>query len=90
MSRGTGAGLMTFGVVLGVIGAIMRFAVTVTTTGFNINVAGDILMVVGIGALLIGLILVIVGSSSRSTTEERIERTPGGEVRVADQYNRAP
>jgi len=82
---------MTFGVVLGVIGAIMRFAVTVTTTGFNINVAGDILMVVGIGALLIGLILVIVGSSSRSTTEERIERTPGGgEVRVADQYNRAP
>ena len=39
---------------------------------------------------VIGLILVIVGSSSRSTTEERIERTPGGEVRVADQYNRAP
>jgi len=90
MNRGTGAGLMSFGVVLGVMGAIMRFAVTVTTTGFNINVAGDILMVVGIGALLIGLILVIVGSSSRSTTEERIERTPGGEVRVADQYNRAP
>jgi hypothetical protein len=81
---------MTFGVVLGAIGAIMRFAVTVTTTGFNINVAGDILMVVGVGALLIGLILVIVGSSSRSTTEERVERTPGGEVRVADHYNRAP
>ena len=90
MNRTAGAGLLTFGVVLGVIGAIMRFAVTVTTTGFNINVAGDILMVVGIGAVLIGLILVIVGSSSRTTTEERVERTPGGEVRVADQYNRAP
>lgn len=89
MNRTTGAGLLTFGFVLGVIGAIMRFAVTATTTGFNINVAGDILMVVGIGAVLIGLILVIVGSSSRTTTEERVERTPGGEVRVADQYNRA-
>ena len=29
-----------FGVVLGVVGAIMAFAITVHTRGFNINTAG--------------------------------------------------
>jgi hypothetical protein len=37
MNRGTGTGLIAFGVVLGVVGAIMAFAITVNTRGFNIN-----------------------------------------------------
>ena len=40
MNRGTGTGLIVFGVVLGVVGAIMAFAITVHTRGFNINTAG--------------------------------------------------
>jgi hypothetical protein len=35
MNRGTGTGLIAFGVVLGVVGAIMAFAITVHTRGFN-------------------------------------------------------
>jgi hypothetical protein len=45
---GAGTGLVIFAV-----GAIMRFAVTVTTQGFNIHTIGVILMIVGgIGFLL--------------------------------------
>lgn len=38
------------------VGAILRFATTVTTTGFNIHVIGIILMIVG----AIGLVLSLV------------------------------
>jgi hypothetical protein len=45
---GIGTGLVIFAV-----GAIMRFAVTVTATGFNIHTIGVILMIVGgVGILL--------------------------------------
>src|SRR6266436_6011253 len=66
MGRTTGAGLITFGFVLGVVGAIMRFAVHVRTTGFNIHTAGVILLVVGIIAVLAGSILVGFGGRNRS------------------------
>jgi hypothetical protein len=35
------------------VGAILRFAVTVTTTGFNLHTIGLILMIVGIVGLVI-------------------------------------
>jgi hypothetical protein len=38
------------------LGAIMRYAVTATTSGFSIHTAGTILMVVGAIGLLISLI----------------------------------
>jgi hypothetical protein len=38
------------------IGAIMRFAVTATATGFNVHTVGDILMIVGAVGLVISLI----------------------------------
>jgi hypothetical protein len=37
------------------IGAILRFAVTVTTTGFNIHTIGVILMIVGVVGLVLSL-----------------------------------
>ena len=43
MSRGTGAGLMAFSVVLVVVGAILDFAVNVTTRGFSVHTVGIIL-----------------------------------------------
>jgi hypothetical protein len=39
------------------IGAILRFAVTVHTNGFNVHSIGVILMVIGVIGLLLGLVL---------------------------------
>jgi uncharacterized membrane protein len=46
-------------------GAIMRFAVTVTTTGFNIHSIGVILMVVGAIGLVISLFWMTVWADRR-------------------------
>ena len=43
-------------IVLIAVGAILRFAVSVTTTGFNIHSIGVILMVVGVLGLLLSLV----------------------------------
>ena len=43
------------------VGGILRFAVTVTTTGFNIHTIGVILMIAGV----VGLLLSIMFWSSR-------------------------
>ena len=90
MGRTTGAGLITFGFVLGVVGAIMRFAVHVRTTGFNIHTAGVILLVVGIIAVLAGAILVGFGGRNRSVTEEFHQSTPSGDHRLEEHYDRTP
>ena len=63
-----------FGVVRGVVGAIMVFAINVHTHGFNINTAGWILLVVGIVVLLIGIAVFVTGSRRSSTTVENVQR----------------
>ena len=84
MNRGTGTGLIVFGVVLGVVGAIMAFAITVHTRGFNINTAGWILLVVGIVVLVIGIAILVTGSRRSSTTVENVQNTPTGQERVEE------
>jgi hypothetical protein len=42
-------------IVLIAVGAILRFAVSVTTTGFNLHTIGLILMIVGILGLIISM-----------------------------------
>jgi protein-S-isoprenylcysteine O-methyltransferase Ste14 len=76
MNRGTGTGLIVFGVILGVVGAIMAFAITVHTHGFNINTAGWILLVVGVVVLVIGIAIFVTGSRRGSTTVENVHSTP--------------
>lgn len=88
MNRGTGTGLIAFGVVMGVVGAIMAFAVTVTTRGFNINTAGWILLIVGIIVLLIGIAILVTGSRRSSTTVENVQQTPTGQERVEERRDR--
>jgi hypothetical protein len=39
-----------------VVGAILRFAISVTTTGFNLHSIGVILMIVGAVSLLISIV----------------------------------
>lgn len=82
MKRTSDMGLLVFGIVLSVVGAIMRFAVEVTTEGFNIHTAGVIMLVVGILASVVGLVLLFMGRTSRSTMTERILETPTGQVRT--------
>jgi hypothetical protein len=41
------------------VGAILKFAVTAEVSGFDIQTAGVILIVIGIAGLLIGLFLLI-------------------------------
>lgn len=84
MNRGTGIGLLVFGFVLVIVGAIMRYAITVKTRGFNIHDAGIILLLAGIAIVLVSLIVLAVGGRSRSTTRERVRETPEGQERTEE------
>jgi predicted membrane channel-forming protein YqfA (hemolysin III family) len=67
-----------------VVGAILTFAVNVTTSGFNINTVGIILMVAGVVGLLLSLLFwssfspyrrrSAVYPEERVVEERRIER----------------
>jgi uncharacterized membrane protein YidH (DUF202 family) len=87
MKRTSGMGLLVFGIVLGIAGAILRFAVTAHTTGFNIHEAGVILLVVGVAAAVVGLVLFLFGTRSRSTMTESVQQTPTGQVRTQERFD---
>ena len=62
-------------------GAIMAFAVSVETDGFNVNTIGWILMGVGALGLVLSLIIGMAGVSSGTTVVDRgsttiVEREP--------------
>ena len=92
-SRSTGGGLMGLSVVLIVVGAILRFAVSVTTSGFNIHKVGDILLLVGIILAILSIVLIVMGSRRRvisrtdvrgTPTNEYVRGTPTNEQRVQE------
>jgi hypothetical protein len=85
MNRTTGAGLMVFSIVLIIVGAIMDFAITVTTKGFNINTIGVILLIVGVITFLISLFVLFSSGSRRSTMHEDVRSVPGGQERTVEQ-----
>jgi uncharacterized membrane protein len=76
---------MVFGIVMGVVGAIMALAVTVHTRGFNINTAGWILLWVGVVVLVIGIAIFATAGQRRSTRVENVQETPTGSEHVQDQ-----
>jgi sulfite exporter TauE/SafE len=47
------------------VGAVLRFAVTVSTRGFNVHTVGVILMIVGVVGLLISLLWMTTWRSRR-------------------------
>ena len=55
-------------------GAILRFAVTVSSTHFNVQTVGLILMIVGIVGLAISLLWITVWSDRRSRSADVVER----------------
>jgi uncharacterized membrane protein YidH (DUF202 family) len=82
MYRSSGVGLTAFGIVLVVVGAILRFAVTVTTSGFNIHKVGDIFLLVGILLVILSVVLLVMGNRSRTTTRTDVRATPEGQQRT--------
>jgi hypothetical protein len=56
------------------IGAVLRFAVTVTTHGFNIHTIGVILMIVGAIGLIISLFWLAVLRDRRASGPRYVER----------------
>ena len=86
MNRNTGAGLLGFGIVLVIIGAILEFAVTAQAKGFSVNTVGLILLIVGIVAFFLGLVFMVTGGSRRTTITNDVRNTPdGGQQRVMEQ-----
>ena len=84
MNRTTGTSILVFGIVLGVIGAIMYWAVTASTDGFDINTAGLILFWVGVGVTVLGLVLTLMGN--RSTTVRRQDPLSGGGFEYEEEH----
>ena len=84
---GIGTSIVVFAV-----GAILRFAVTATATGFNVRTVGDILMIVaGVGFVLSIVFWTSWGSygtgwSNRRTTT-KISRSPADD-QLDDVYHR--
>jgi len=85
MERSSGIGLMGFGIVLVVVGAVMRFAISAHSSGFNIHTAGVILLWVGIAIFVLSLLILALGGRSRSTTRTDVHETPSGEERIEQQ-----
>lgn len=71
-------------IVLLAVGAILRFAVTVTTTGFSIHTVGLILMIAGAVGLVLSLLWLAVWSDRHR--ERNIEQPPQTVIRERDRY----
>lgn len=82
MNRNSGIGLTSFGIVLAIVGAILRLAVTVHTSGFNIHKVGDILIFAGIALVILSVLVIAMGARSRSTTRTEVRETPSGQQRT--------
>ncbi|MCU1679079.1 MAG: hypothetical protein JWM93_3837 [Frankiales bacterium] len=54
------------------VGAILRFAVHVSTTGFSVHTAGVILMIVGAIGLVMSLLLTSVWAGRRDVAADRV------------------
>jgi uncharacterized membrane protein YidH (DUF202 family) len=84
MNRTTGTGFIAFGLVLVVVGAVLRFAMTASTDGFDTEAVGMIAIIAGVVAALIGLLLFFMGSKHTSTMRENVVQTPGGSERIQE------
>ena len=73
---------------MAVVGAIMKFAVSVSTSGFSINTVGVILLIAGIVLFVVGAIVLAMGGGRRSTVREDIQQTPTGQSRIEERNDR--
>ena len=91
MNRGTGTGLIGLGLVLMVVGAIMRFAVKVRTSGFNIHTAGVIILIAGGVIFILGLLALLYAGRNRTTrVHQDVHTTPTGQESVEERQDPSP
>jgi hypothetical protein len=69
MSKTASLALAVFGIAVGVLGAILRFAVEDSGTGFDSQQAGIILLVAGIFLAVVALLMAVAFSRTRKTPE---------------------
>jgi hypothetical protein len=50
-------GLIVAGIVVGVVGTVVRFSTTVHSSGFNVHKVGDVLVAVGIVLIVVGALI---------------------------------
>ena len=67
------AGSIGASIILIAVGAVMAYAVTVETEGFNINTAGVILMVVGAIGLLVSLLMTLIATDRTAPGDTHTE-----------------
>jgi uncharacterized membrane protein YidH (DUF202 family) len=77
MNKRAGTGLIVLGVLLAVAGAIMRYAVSTTANGFDFDLAGLILLVVGIGVALLGILIFALADRGQDRGETYVAGRPG-------------
>jgi hypothetical protein len=68
------------------IGAILRFAVTATVSGIELQIVGTILMVVGVVGLLISLLYLTIWSDRRRDTVADRPVAPADREILRDRY----
>ena len=75
-------------------GAILRFAVSATTTGFNLQSIGLILMIVGALGLVLSVLFASMGQSANPATpyrrRRRVTRDATGGYTEEERVDRAP
>ena len=79
---------MALGAVMAVVGAILRFAVSVSTSGFSIHTVGDILLIAGIVIFLASILVLVLGSGRRTRIREDVQQTPSGQTRIEERDDR--
>jgi uncharacterized protein DUF6458 len=71
---------MGLGVVLAVVGAIMRYAVSAHATGVSVHTVGVILLIAGVVVFLLGVAAFAWASRRKTTTVHKdVRAVPGGE-----------
>jgi len=66
------------------IGAVLRFAVTVSTSGINVHTVGVILMIVGAVGFIISLFWMAMASDRRTVVTRERDVPPAPGYREAD------
>ena len=88
MNRNTGTGLIGFGIVLMVAGAIMRFALKVRSSGFDFDEAGLIILIAGAVIFVLGIFAFLYAGRDRTTTvHQDVRRTPAGTESVEERHD---
>lgn len=68
------------------VGAVLRFAVNVSTHGFNIHTIGVILMIVGGVGLIISLLWMMAWSGREARRPRYVERREGADAPPPEAY----